>query len=186
MPSVRLFAGEVVRPLAGAGGRVAPVIGGSLDEVLRLAELQAAADGRVAAAHVQVEAAKTAMARARKVLEAEAGSVRSVDEAGSNFALAEAALATARAQRALLGASVDRPEGSPRLWVRVAVYSGEVGRLDANVDARVRSLSSTHSTLRAIVERRPSTLAELVAIQGMGEAKVERFGEAFLAVLREG
>jgi ATP-dependent DNA helicase RecQ len=40
--------------------------------------------------------------------------------------------------------------------------------------------------LRAIVERRPSTLGELVGIQGMGEAKVERFGEAFLEVLRAG
>ena len=48
------------------------------------------------------------------------------------------------------------------------------------------AFATMHSTLRAIAERRPSTLAELVAIQGMGEAKVERFGEAFLEVLREG
>ena len=44
----------------------------------------------------------------------------------------------------------------------------------------------TDATLRVIAERRPSTLGELVGIGGMGEAKVERFGEAFLAVLREG
>ena len=47
-------------------------------------------------------------------------------------------------------------------------------------------LSCSHSTLRQIAERRPSTLSELHDIQGMGELKVERFGEAFLAVLREG
>ena len=33
---------------------------------------------------------------------------------------------------------------------------------------------------------RASTLAELVGIQGMGEQKVERFGDAFLAILRDG
>jgi ATP-dependent DNA helicase RecQ len=53
-------------------------------------------------------------------------------------------------------------------------------------DGTGKYLSCTHSTLRQIAERRPSTLAELVAIQGMGEQKVERFGAAFLAVLREG
>jgi ATP-dependent DNA helicase RecQ len=36
------------------------------------------------------------------------------------------------------------------------------------------------------VERRPSTLTELAGIGGMGEAKVERFGEAFLALIRAG
>jgi len=39
--------------------------------------------------------------------------------------------------------------------------------------------------LRQIAERRPSTLAELQAVQGMGELKVDRFGEAFLSVLRD-
>ncbi len=47
-----------------------------------------------------------------------------------------------------------------------------------------KPLSCTHSTLRQIAERRPSTLAELDRIQGMGGQKTERFGEAFLAVLR--
>ena len=47
-----------------------------------------------------------------------------------------------------------------------------------------KHLSCTHSTLRQIAERRPSTLNELDRIQGMGEMKTERFGAAFLAVLR--
>ena len=41
------------------------------------------------------------------------------------------------------------------------------------------------STLRQIAERRPSTLAELADIPGMGDQKIERFGAAFLAILRE-
>ena len=76
---------------------------------------------------------------------------------------------------------VGRPEGAvfDRLAeVQLALARGE--------DGTGKYLSCTHSTLRAIAERRPSTLGELVGIAGMGEAKVERFGEAFLAVLREG
>jgi ATP-dependent DNA helicase RecQ len=52
-------------------------------------------------------------------------------------------------------------------------------------DGTGKYLSCTQSTLRHIAERRPSTLSELQAVQGMGEQKVERFGEAFLAVLQE-
>ncbi len=48
-----------------------------------------------------------------------------------------------------------------------------------------KHLSCTQSTLRHIAERRPSTLAELADIQGMGDQKVDRFGTAFLDVLRE-
>jgi len=76
---------------------------------------------------------------------------------------------------------VGRPEGA--LFDRLAEVQLSLARGE---DGTGKYLSCTHSTLRAIAERRPSTLGELVAIQGMGEQKVERFGEAFLAVLREG
>ena len=46
-------------------------------------------------------------------------------------------------------------------------------------------LSCTHSTIRQIAERRPDSLEDLARIQGMGELKVERFGPAFLDVIRE-
>ena len=39
------------------------------------------------------------------------------------------------------------------------------------------------STLRAIVEARPRTLAELAGIQGVGATKLERYGEAMLAAM---
>jgi len=57
--------------------------------------------------------------------------------------------------------------------------------LSRGEDGTGKYLSVTHSTLRLIAERRPSTMGELQRIQGMGDQKVERFGEAFLSVLRE-
>jgi hypothetical protein len=140
MPGARLFSGEVVYPLGGDGGGVAPVLGGTLDEVLRLADLQAAADGRILQAKVQIEAAKIAVERAQKVLNAEAGSVRSVDEAKTALSLAEGALATAKAQRDILGDPVGKTSGNKRAWVRVAIYSGEISLLDAKAPASIRTL----------------------------------------------
>jgi len=56
--------------------------------------------------------------------------------------------------------------------------------LSRGPDGTGKPLSCTLSTLRHIAEKRPSTLAELEQISGMGAQKVERFGEAFLDVLR--
>ena len=39
------------------------------------------------------------------------------------------------------------------------------------------------STLRGIAEARPRTLAELSTIQGVGAAKLERYGAAMLAAV---
>ena len=41
------------------------------------------------------------------------------------------------------------------------------------------------TTLREMVRLRPSSPSELLAVQGVGETKLERYGEAFLKVLRE-
>jgi hypothetical protein len=142
VPAVRLFSGEVVTPLAAEGKPVAPVLGGTLDEVLRLADLQAAADGRILQAQVQIDAAKIAVERAQKMLSAEAGSVRGVDEAKATLQLAEAAMTTAKAQRDLLGSPVGQG-GAKRAWVRVAIYSGEASLLDDKAASSIRSLVST-------------------------------------------
>jgi ATP-dependent DNA helicase RecQ len=48
-----------------------------------------------------------------------------------------------------------------------------------------KPLSCNHATLRKIAESRPGSLEALGRIQGMGELKVDRFGDAFLAVLSE-
>ena len=74
-----------------------------------------------------------------------------------------------------------RPEGAlfDRLAeVQLALVRGE--------DGTEKFLSCTHSTLRQIAERRPTTLDDLARLQGMGEQKTDRFGAAFLAVLAEG
>jgi ATP-dependent DNA helicase RecQ len=80
------------------------------------------------------------------------------------------------ARRALVGSA----EGA--VFDRLAEVQLELARGE---DGTGKYLSCTHSTLRQIAERRPASLSELHRIQGMGELKVERFGEAFLAVLRE-
>jgi ATP-dependent DNA helicase RecQ len=76
---------------------------------------------------------------------------------------------------------VGRPEGA--LFDRLAEVQLSLTRGE---DGTGKYVTCSPATLRAIVERRPSTLGELQVIGGMGELKVERFGEAFLAVLREG
>lgn len=148
VPATRLFSGEVVTPLAAEGKPVAPVLGGTLDEVLRLADLQAAADGRILQAQVQMDAAKIAVERAQKMLSAEAGSVRGVDEAKATLQLAEAAMTTAKAQRDLLGSPVGQG-GAKRAWVRVAIYSGEAALLDDKAPVSIRSLVPTSKAQNA-------------------------------------
>ncbi|MBI5773494.1 MAG: membrane fusion protein MtrC [Verrucomicrobia bacterium] len=143
IPATRLFSGEVVRPLSTGDSPVAPVIGGTLDEVLRLADLQAAADGRVLQAQVQVDAAKVVLERAGKMLQVEAGSARAVDDAKAALALAEATLTTAKTRREILGSPVGQSGGTKRAWVRVAIYSGEAARLDAKATASIRALSAS-------------------------------------------
>ncbi|QYZ68933.1 DNA helicase RecQ [Neotabrizicola shimadae] len=58
-------------------------------------------------------------------------------------------------------------------------------RLQRGEDGTEKPLSCTHTTLRHIAERRPATLGDLARIQGMGEMKVDRFGQAFLDILRD-
>ncbi len=143
VPATRLFSGEVVRSLGTDAPSSAPLLGGSLDESLRVADLQAAADGRILQTQTQLDAARISLDRAQKVFESEAGSVRSVDDAKSTVALATAALSTARAQRALLGAPAITTNSAAPTWIRTAIYSGEAALLDAQANASIRPLTAT-------------------------------------------
>lgn len=58
-------------------------------------------------------------------------------------------------------------------------------RLARGEDGTGKPLSCTLATLRKLAEARPSTLAEMEAVGGLGPQKIDRFGEAFLAILRE-
>jgi ATP-dependent DNA helicase RecQ len=57
--------------------------------------------------------------------------------------------------------------------------------LARGADGLGKPLNCTATTLARIAETRPGSLEELERVQGMGPQKVERFGAAFLAILRE-
>jgi hypothetical protein len=177
VPAVRLFGGEVVNALSAPGARLAPVLGGGLEDALRAADQQAVADGRVEQAKVQVEAAKLALRRAEEVLRQEAGSQRAVDEARAALASAEPALRTAVAQRGLLGTSPERG----RLLVRVPVFSGELELLDLGAAARVRPLAATGPGVDASPVDGPATASAVTSTVdryfGLPEGFAARAGE---------
>ena len=58
--------------------------------------------------------------------------------------------------------------------------------LARGADGTGKPLSCAATALRAVAEARPSTLAELARLPGMTEARIERFGKAFLEAVREG
>jgi len=58
-------------------------------------------------------------------------------------------------------------------------------RLARGEDGTGKPLSCTHTTLRRIAEARPTTHADLARIGGLGEHKLDRFADAFLAILRD-
>lgn len=145
----RLLAGEVVVALgeSSAGGSRAASIYSlvpprNASELERVADLQLVADGAVDAARISREAAQEALTRAEALLESQAGSGRSVDEARARLAAAEAALRNAQQRRKLLGASVFDAVGARRVWVRVSVYGGETRLLDLEAPAGFRPLGA--------------------------------------------
>lgn len=59
-------------------------------------------------------------------------------------------------------------------------------RLTRGEDGTEKPMSLTMGALRKIAEARPSTLSELDRVADLGPAKIERFGQAFLEILRDG
>jgi len=55
--------------------------------------------------------------------------------------------------------------------------------LSRGADGTGKYLSCTHTTLRHIAERRPASIEDMARLPGMGPAKADRFGPAFLQVL---
>ena len=58
-------------------------------------------------------------------------------------------------------------------------------RLQRGEDGTGKPLSLSSGSLRKIAEARPSTLSDLDRVGDLGPQKIERFGPAFLEVLRE-
>jgi len=125
-------------------------------ELVRVAEMQVDADGQVAAAQVQLAAAKLASARAENLVANQAGTQRAVDEARAQAELAETAVQTARARRALLGAPLFDAVRQDVLWARTPVYAGDVDQIDRTASAQVSSLGNRASQLRRVA--RPVTV----------------------------
>lgn len=74
-----------------------------------------------------------------------------------------------------------RPEGA--MFDRLQQAQMELQRGQMGTE---KPMNCTTSTLKMIVDRKPSNLDDLARIQGMGGQKVERFGAAFLKIISEG
>jgi hypothetical protein len=127
LPLTRTLGGEIVVPtrLPGAEGQ-ALVVGAALAPADRLhaADTLITADEAVQRARIDVEAATAALARAERVQRAEAGSVRSVEEARARLEAARATLRAAEVRRKGLAEATFG--GGDTLWVRVPVYVGDL------------------------------------------------------------
>jgi hypothetical protein len=152
LPRRRLFGGDVVVALAGSGNGSGPAAGADAGHPLlppqtsadleRVADQQLAADAAVEAARIELAAAKRTLTRELDLVGAKAGSGRAVDDARSRQELAQAALHSAVLRRRLLGAPVFEALASGRRFVRVAVYAGELARIDRNAEAALASLGA--------------------------------------------
>jgi RND family efflux transporter MFP subunit len=208
MPRNRVLAGEIMIPPGGSlivssplAGTLKPPAEGEMptpgstvkkgEVVLQLAPLltpeakatlsasRVEADGLVKSAHTQVDAAKIALDRAKRLLREQAGSRRNVDEAQEKYDLAQRALEAARARRELLvrvvgdlekgtvaPLSIPAPESGmlrtvsalpgqtvpsgaalfevidpARIWLRVAVYVGDLPGVAPASDVGVGNLT---------------------------------------------
>ncbi|MBN1421622.1 MAG: efflux RND transporter periplasmic adaptor subunit, partial [Planctomycetes bacterium] len=139
------------------------------------------AESAMAGAQVKIDAATLALDRAERLLRAEAGSQRAVDDAKAQLLLARSEFESARKGRDLLDAlakddsaggvppyRIRSPlagvltalhaapgqlvtQGAPlfevadlsRLWIRVAVYVGELAEIDASREAQIGDLNGT-------------------------------------------
>ncbi len=134
---VRSVQGEVV---------AAPISGGlpvsSAMDLGTLSAGQASADGEVARRRAELQVAERAFVRAEALVREEAGSVRARDEAESVLGVARANLATAQAQRALLGPPLADVARGDRMWVRAAMYAADLANIDSRAPAQVKSLGA--------------------------------------------
>ncbi|HEV7734511.1 MAG TPA: membrane fusion protein MtrC [Candidatus Binatia bacterium] len=149
----RVLAGELLLPLARPDGKASRSVFSLLPattptELIRVAEMQVDADGQVAAAQVQLDAAKVALNRAELLVDSKAGTKRGVDEAHTQVQLADAAVRTASQKRALLGTPVFDAVRTGALWVRVSVYAGDLAVIDRTAPAGVEPLGVEPGTLR--------------------------------------
>lgn len=137
-----------------------------------MAAAQADAEGAQKIAALQLEAGKSALARAERLLKDQAGSQRSKEEAKAQLDIAEAALRAAEVRREIWRSSLGAiPMAAPfngvlrrlhvapgqqvaggaplfevvdldRLWIRVAVHVGDLAGIDGSKDLLIEGLTA--------------------------------------------
>jgi len=75
------------------------------------------------------------------------------------------------------------PDGSNEDPVMAALRAWRLER--ARADAVPPYVIAHDSTLAAIVERSPRSLAELARVPGIGPAKLDKYGAEIVAILRQ-
>ena len=148
-------AAGTARLLRSAHGEVvvAPFAGGipasSTTDLATLGASQIRADGDLARLRAELQVAEKAFARAEGLVLEEAGSVRVRDEAESALGVARANLATAEAQRRLLGPAIAAMGRQGGNWVRVAAFASDLDSIDTAAAANVRTLGANAVTYSA-------------------------------------
>ncbi len=141
----RLYGGEITPPLAASspsGGLQLLAPPQTLAELIRIADLQATAEGDVAQAQARLDAAELALKRAERLLAARTGSDRAVEEAQAAHRIARAARDQSASRRALLGPALDASAAGSRWWIRVPVLASDVPGLDPVSAATVTILGN--------------------------------------------
>lgn len=152
--TVAVGTGSSVRIVSAHGEIVVPAMAGGVPisaqtDLSALAASQVRTEGDIARSRAEVMLAQKAASRASALVQEEAGSIRSRDEAQSALSVATANLRTAQAQRALLGSSPAALGRQGTLWVRVAVFAGDLSQIDRSASAQVRDLGSGRIQLSA-------------------------------------
>ena len=129
-PRSHLYPGTVRLPLGDATNALAPAPISGPEELRKLAELQAVADGAIASAQAILDAATQARRRAETLSNAKAGSERVLDEAKAAETQAKAALTTATQTRTLLGRPAAQVTATAQRWIAIALPATDAGRAD--------------------------------------------------------
>jgi len=166
IPHERLYGGEIMLPLAvgeGTSTLMALAPPQNATEMLKLAELQAAADGDLSQATVKLEGAKLTLERAAKLLANQTGSERAVEEARSAHQLAKAAHEQAAAKRTLLGPGFAASPDGKRWWVRVAILAADATTLDPQATASITPPGAKASIAAKRIAAAPPTANALAS-----------------------
>ena len=178
LPAVRFYPGSVRIPAGDAADALSPPPVTGPDELRKLAELQAVADGAVQSATAVLEAAVQARKRAETLSQARAGSDRALDEAKAAEAQARAAMTMAGKNRALLGRPAAEIAMGTQRWIAVVVPALDLARLDLQKPALVKVSAAAPDKL---VSAAPVARAATVLAGGGVETFFALGGDAPLA-----